>query len=39
MNQKIDRRIRYKIVLDTETCPIDRARKEVSPDNMWVYDC
>ena len=39
MNQRIDRRIHYKIVLDTETCPIDRACKEVSPDNMWVYDC
>lgn len=35
----MDRRINYKIVLDTETCPIDKDFKEVSPQNMWVYDC
>lgn len=36
---KIDRRISYKIVLDTETCPIDKDLKEVVPSNMWTYDC
>ena len=35
----MDRRINYKIVLDTETCPIDKDVNEVSPQNMWVYDC
>lgn len=35
---KIDRRIAYKIVLDTETCPIDKEFKGVSPQNMWTYD-
>lgn len=35
----IDRRISYKIVIDTETCPIDRTFQQVSPQNMWVYDC
>ena len=39
MNQKIDRRISYKIVLDTETCPVDKTLKEVRPENMWTYDC
>lgn len=39
MNEKIDRRISYKIVIDTETCPINRDIKQVTPDNMWVYDC
>lgn len=34
----IDRRISYKIVIDTETCPVDRDFEGVSPDNMWVYD-
>ena len=35
----MDRRISYKIVLDTETCPIDKDLKEVVPTNMWTYDC
>lgn len=35
----MDRRISYKIVLDTETCPIDKNFEGVSPENMWVYDC
>ena len=35
----MDRRISYKIVLDTETCPVDKDLKDVRPDNMWVYDC
>ena len=36
---KIDKRIGYKIVLDTETCPIDKELTEVVPSNMWTYDC
>lgn len=36
---KIDRRKDYSIVIDTETCPLDRETKEVRPENMWVYDC
>lgn len=36
---KIDRRIAYRIVLDTETCPVDKELKEVVPTNMWTYDC
>lgn len=39
MAQKIDRRISYKIVLDTETCPVDKTLTEVRPENMWTYDC
>lgn len=35
----MDRRISYKIVLDTETCPIDKDSNEVSAQNMFVYDC
>ena len=35
---KIDRRISYKLVLDTETCTIDKDFKEVSPYNMFTYD-
>ena len=35
----MDKRISYKIVLDTETCPIDKDLQEVVPSNMWVYDC
>lgn len=35
----MDRRISYKIVLDTETCPIDKDCDIVTPENMWVYDC
>lgn len=34
----IDRRITYKFVLDTETCPLDRDFEGVDPMNMWVYD-
>lgn len=34
----IDKRIGYKIVLDTETCPIDKDFNGVSPQNMWTYD-
>lgn len=35
----MDRRIAYKIVIDTETCPIDRDVDGVFPSNMWTYDC
>ena len=33
----MDKRIDYKIVLDTETCPIEKSDK-VSPFNMLTYD-
>lgn len=29
----------FKIVLDTETCPIDATLEEVKASNMFVYDC
>lgn len=29
----------YKIVLDTETCPVDKDIDGVFPSNMWTYDC
>lgn len=35
---KIDRRKNYYVVLDTETCPIDKDLQGVNPHNMWVYD-
>ena len=35
----MDKRISYKIVLDTETCPIDKDFEGVSPYNMFTYDC
>ena len=35
---KIDKRISYKIVMDTETCPLDKDLEDVNPKNMWVYD-
>lgn len=38
MEQKIDKRITYKIVLDTETCPIDKDFEGVDPYNMFTYD-
>lgn len=34
----IDRRINYKIVIDTETCPLDKEFQGVDPYNMFVYD-
>lgn len=34
----IDKRKHYIIVLDTETCPIDKDFEGVSPYNMFVYD-
>lgn len=35
---KIDRRRNYIIVMDTETCPLDRKYNGVTPFNMFVYD-
>lgn len=35
---KIDKRKNYYMVLDTETCPIDRECQDVTPENMLVYD-
>ena len=35
----MDKRIAYKIVLDTETCPVNKDVEIVSPQNMWTYDC
>lgn len=34
----MDKRISYKMVLDTETCPIDKTVEIVDPYNMWTYD-
>lgn len=34
----MDRRISYKLVVDTETCPIDREMEGVTPSNMFTYD-
>ena len=36
---KIDRRISYKIIIDTETCPVDKTLTKVEASNMWTYDC
>ena len=35
---KRDNRKNYYMVLDTETCPIDRECQDITPDNMLVYD-
>lgn len=35
----MDKRISYKIVIDTETCPLNNTEKEVNPKNSLVYDC
>ena len=34
----VDKRKTYVIVLDTETCPLDKDMEEVTPSNMFVYD-
>ena len=34
----IDKRKHYIVVLDTETCPLDKEFDGVSPYNMFVYD-
>lgn len=36
--ERIDRRIDYKVVMDTETCPIDTSIEGVCAKNMWTYD-
>lgn len=36
--KKIDKRKKYYMVLDTETCPIDPTEDGVNPKNMLVYD-
>ena len=38
MNQKIDHRIGYKLILDCETAPCDKDFTGVDPSNMLVYD-
>ena len=35
---KVDRRKNYYVVLDTETCPIDKEYEGVSANNMFTYD-
>lgn len=35
----MDKRIKYRLVIDTETCPIDNTINEVLPSNMLTYDC
>lgn len=34
----MDKRINYKLVIDTETCPINKEVDGVFPSNMWAYD-
>ena len=34
----MDKRINYRLVIDTETCPLDRTLETVLPSNMFVYD-
>ena len=34
----MDKRINYRLVIDTETCPLDKTLKTVLPSNMFVYD-
>jgi len=34
----MDKRIKYRIVIDTETCPMDKDLIQVMPSNMLVYD-
>ena len=35
----MDKRRKYYIMLDTETCPLDKDFDGVMPFNMFVYDC
>lgn len=35
----MDKRIKARIVIDTETCPCDKELNAVIPSNMWFYDC
>lgn len=34
----MDKRIKYMMVLDTETCPLDKELDAVLPSNMFAYD-
>ena len=34
----MDKRISYKLVIDTETCPLDKTLETILPNNMFVYD-
>ena len=34
----MDKRINYRMVIDTETCPLDKDFEGVCPYNMFVYD-
>jgi len=34
----MDKRINYRMVIDTETCPLDKNFGKVCPYNMFVYD-
>ena len=34
----MDKRINYRLVIDTETCPLDKTLTAVLPSNMFVYD-
>ena len=38
MEKKIDKRVNYRLVIDTETCPVDKDLQGVLPSNMWTYD-
>ena len=35
---KIDRRIKYVMVIDTEACPVDNTIEDVDAHNMFTYD-
>ena len=35
----MDKRINYKLVIDTETCSLNKSLQSVIPSNMWTYDC
>ena len=35
----MDKRRKYYVMLDTETCPLDKDFQGVTPFNMFVYDC
>lgn len=35
----MDKRRKYYVMLDTETCPLDKDFDGVTPFNMFVYDC
>lgn len=35
----MDKRRKYYVMLDTETCPLDKDFEGITPFNMFVYDC